>query len=46
MQNIQNRREFLSKSAKTLVLLGIAMQGGLAFATESKNTKSKMPELK
>lgn len=46
---MQNRREFLSKSVKTLVLLGIAMQGGLAFATESKdskNIKSKMPESK
>ncbi|WP_394980303.1 aldo/keto reductase [uncultured Helicobacter sp.] len=38
MQDIRykkNRREFLSTSAKSLALLGIALQGGFVFAKES-----------
>ena len=35
MQYKQNRREFLSKSAKSLALLSIALQGGFVFAKES-----------
>lgn len=30
-----NRREFLSKSAKSLALASIALQGGFVFAKES-----------